>query len=190
MFSSLAILAAFVASVSAISIISPNPSKGWTNDGSNTITWSSVSTDPKNFTIILENHNTTTTPVQQQLAALVVTSDGKATVNPPSEGWPAVGGNYFIKFVASAEQTSTQLAQSQAFSIEAPVVSSSSTTQGSTPATPVTPATADTGAEASSTDSSDSSPTDTGASAAVLGVSVHTGLVGAFVVLSAFLAQL
>ncbi|KAJ6463560.1 GPI-anchored small secreted protein [Mycena sanguinolenta] len=188
MFSPLAILAAFVASVSAISIITPNPSKGWTNDGSNTITWSSVSTDPSNFTILLENHNTTAAPVPQQLAALVVTSTGKVTVNPPSEGWPAVGGNYVVRFVASSEQLNTQLAQSQAFSIEPPAVSSGSTTQASTPATPVTPATLDAGAGASSTDSS--SPSATGASAAVLGVSVHTGLVGALALLSAFLAQL
>jgi len=195
MFSFLAIVAAFVASVSAISITSPNPSQGWTNDGPQVVTWTSVSTDPQNFTIVLENHNTTTTPVQQQLAALVNTADGKTTVNPPSEGWPAVGGNYFLKFVKDAEDLNTQLVQSDAFAIKAPAVPSGSSTAAVQTTTPTTgqPTTFINGgssdASGSASDSS-SAPAATGASAALPAMNVHTGLVGAVMLLSAMLAQL
>jgi hypothetical protein len=54
MFPSLAVVAAFaVASVSAIAVTSPSASKGWTNDGSQIVSWSSVVSDPGNFTILL-----------------------------------------------------------------------------------------------------------------------------------------
>ncbi|KAJ7240343.1 hypothetical protein B0H12DRAFT_1135037 [Mycena haematopus] len=190
MLPSLAIVAAVaVASVSAISIITPNSGQGWTNDGSNTITWSSVSTDKANFTIILENLNTTTAPQPQQLDALVNTADGHVTVNPPSEGWPAVGGNYIIKFVADTEDLDTQLVQSQPFSINAPAVSSGSVTPTLPPSTPVAPISpSDSGA--SGTSSGSAAPSVTGASAALPAMGVHTGLVGALVLLSALLTQL
>ncbi|KAF7355491.1 hypothetical protein MSAN_01466000 [Mycena sanguinolenta] len=191
MFSPLAFFAAFVASVSAFTILTPNPSKGWTNDGQNTITWSSDASDPANFTILLENLNNTSAQ-PQQLVALVVTSDGNITVNPPSEGWPAVGGNYIVEFVQSTENLTDQLAKSDAFSIEAPAVSSGSSTQASTATTPATtPATQNTaGTGASSTGSSSPSPSATGSSAALPNMSAHTGLVGGLVLLSALLAQL
>ncbi|KAJ6515683.1 GPI-anchored small secreted protein [Mycena sanguinolenta] len=190
MFSPIAFLAAFVASVSGFTILTPNPSKGWTNDGQNTITWTSDASDPANFTILLENLNNTSAE-PQQLAALVVTSDGNTTVNPPSEGWPAVGGNYVVQFVQSTENITGQLAKSDAFSIEAPAVSSGSNTQSSTATTPATtPANQNTGSGASSTGSSSPSPSATGSSAALPNMSVHTGLVGGLVLLSALLAQL
>ncbi|KAF7352617.1 hypothetical protein MVEN_01227300 [Mycena venus] len=188
---SLAIVAAFVASVSAITITSPNPSQGWTNDGGQLIKWESVSTDPKNFTIILVNDDTTTTPVPQQLAALVNTADGQTTVNPPSEGWPAPGTKYRVKFVQDAEHLNTQLVESDEFAIKAaPVPSGSSTTPVQTlpPSTPTnTPANTDTGASASD---SGAAPDATGTGAALPSMSVHTGLIGALVLLSAVLAQL
>jgi hypothetical protein len=53
MFSSLAIVAAFVAAVSAIAVTSPNASKGWTNDGPQSVSWTSVDSDRSNFTILL-----------------------------------------------------------------------------------------------------------------------------------------
>jgi hypothetical protein len=71
------ILAAFVASASAISILTPTDGDFWSTDGQNAVTWSSVSSDPTNFTIVLINKDTTTTPVPQELAALVPTADKK-----------------------------------------------------------------------------------------------------------------
>lgn len=53
MLSSLAIVAAVVASTSAISVTSPSPSAPWTNDGAQLVSWSFVDTDPPNCTIVL-----------------------------------------------------------------------------------------------------------------------------------------
>ncbi|KAJ7490377.1 hypothetical protein B0H11DRAFT_1719268 [Mycena galericulata] len=128
MFPALVVLA-FAVSVSAISITSPGPSKSWTNDGSQTIDWTSVSTDATNFTITLTNTNTTLVPTvdnNQVLKALVQTSDQTTTVNPPAEGWPAVGGSYRVNFVKSSEDLSTIYAQSDEFNIIAAPAQSSS----------------------------------------------------------------
>ncbi|KAF8195675.1 hypothetical protein K438DRAFT_1934151 [Mycena galopus ATCC 62051] len=186
MFTSL-VVAAFVASVSAIQILTPGPGSNWLNNQSNIVTWSSVDTDPLNFTIVLINKNTTTAPVPQQLDALVVTSLDHTTVSPPSEGWPAVGGNYFLQFLLSTENT-TQLAESQAFAINAPAVSSSSATPTLPPSTPVAPTEPATNTGTSDSSSAAPSTSPSGTSAALSNMGVHTGLVGAFVLLSAILA--
>ncbi|KAJ7683966.1 hypothetical protein B0H17DRAFT_941248 [Mycena rosella] len=134
MFSSLAIVAAFVASVSAIAVTSPGTSKTWTNDGSQSITWTAVDSDPSNFTIVLTNvsraQNRALMPTNNQiLKALVLTNALSTTVDPPSEGWPAVGGTYRVNFCKSSEELNTILAQSNEFNITAaPIQSGSSTT--------------------------------------------------------------
>lgn len=48
-------LISFVASASAYSISSPGGSAGWTTAGPNSVTWTRVSTDPSNFTVVLSN---------------------------------------------------------------------------------------------------------------------------------------
>ncbi|KAJ7368507.1 hypothetical protein DFH08DRAFT_727194 [Mycena albidolilacea] len=195
MFPSL-ILAAFVASASAISILTPTDGQFWSTDGQNAVTWSSVSSDPSNFTIVLINKDTTIAPVPQELAALVNTADKKTTVNPPSQGWPAAGSNYTIRFVKSSEELNTLLAESGKFTFKAPAVASGSsasaavqkTTPATNPSTPTTgaPANPSDAAASGSDTGADAAPTDTGAASSM---SVHTGLVGALVLLSAMLAQ-
>ncbi|KAK7061890.1 hypothetical protein R3P38DRAFT_2832130 [Favolaschia claudopus] len=186
MFSPLVVLAAFAASVSAITIISPNPSQGWTNDGAQSITWQAVDSDPKNFTILLLNDATNVAPVPQQLAALVVTSLNKIDVNPPATGWPAPGTKYRIKFVADAEHLNSQLCQSDEFAIRAPALSSGSSTLPSTPVLPPTSPGASQPTDGTPSDSGAPTPTNSGA---LPGMSLQTSLVGALVVLGAFLAQ-
>ncbi|KAJ7682597.1 hypothetical protein DFH06DRAFT_1119805 [Mycena polygramma] len=191
MFSSFAILAAFVASVSAISITSPSGSQGWTNDGAQTVKWTAVSTDPKNCTIVLITANNPSTA--QVLDALVDTSLDTITVNPPSEGWPAPGSGFRVNFVNSTEDLNTILAQSDPFAIKAcsvqaiTYVYSLATTPTTPTATPATP-TNSAGAGASGS-TSDSASAPISSNAALPSVSVHTSLAGALVLLSALLAQ-
>ncbi|KAJ7929974.1 GPI-anchored small secreted protein [Mycena leptocephala] len=196
MFPSLAVVAAFaVASVSAIAVTSPSASKGWTNDGSQIVSWSSVVSDPGNFTILLVNDKNPS--IQQVLDALVQTDKKTTTVNPPAQGWPAIGNDYRVNLVASSEELSTILAQSDQFNITAaPVQSSSSTTSQTLATTPATTPTTGTDGAATPTDGSGSSgsptdgaPANTGTSAALPAMGVHTSLVGTLVLLSAILAQ-
>lgn len=51
-FSALALLAAVA---SAFQVTSPNNVTGWSSSGSNTLTWSRVSTDPTSFNVVLTN---------------------------------------------------------------------------------------------------------------------------------------
>ncbi|KAJ6539543.1 hypothetical protein B0H19DRAFT_1179541 [Mycena capillaripes] len=184
MVSALAIVAVFVASVSAITITSPNPSKGWTNDGAQTVSWTSDSSDPQNFTIILTNTNNTDTQV---LDALVPSDQKTISVNPPATGWPAVGSGYRVAFAQDTEHLSSVLIKSDLFSIKAaPSVSSSSPVAPQTPTTPAVPTTPADGGSGSATDSG-SSPAGTNAALPAMGL--HIGSVATLALLSAVLAQ-
>ena len=46
---------AFAASALAYSVVAPTNATGFVNDGQNTVSWTKVSTDPANFTIVLVN---------------------------------------------------------------------------------------------------------------------------------------
>ncbi|KAJ6539542.1 hypothetical protein B0H19DRAFT_364178 [Mycena capillaripes] len=183
MLSALAIVAAVVASTSAIFITSPNPSEPWTNDGAQPISWTSVDTDPKNFTILLVNMKDSS--LNQVLDALVPTDDDTTTVNPPATGWPAVGDGYRVNFVQDSEHLNSILAQSDQFSIKAaPPESSSSTSATQTLATTPTVQPTTTPATTTPTNSADvsASATDSasppvGTNGALPTMGVHTGVV-------------
>ncbi|KAJ6628857.1 hypothetical protein B0H10DRAFT_1777423 [Mycena sp. CBHHK59/15] len=191
MFSSFALAAAFVASVSAIAVTSPGTSHNWTNSG---ITWTSVSTDPSNFTIVLTNTNRALMPTNNQiLKALVLTSALTTTVDPPSEGWPSVGGSYRVNFCKDSEDLSSILAQSDEFNITAaPAESGSANGASASKTTTPIAVTGSTGSGASNTDaaasSTDSAATPSGSSAALPAMSMHTGFAGLLLLLGAFLA--
>ena len=50
-----ATLLAFAASALAMSVTAPTNSTGFTTSGQNTVSWTAVSTDPTNFTVVLVN---------------------------------------------------------------------------------------------------------------------------------------
>ncbi len=62
-----------------------------------------------------------------ELAALVVGSDGTATLNPPSAGWPK-GGGFRVNLCRDPQSPTTILAQSDQFNITS---STSATSSGS-----------------------------------------------------------
>lgn len=145
-----ATLLAFAASALAYQVTAPTNSTGFSNDGSNTVSWDMVSSDAANFTIVLVNNVriqlAVATPeadsfsqnifpnYEQILDALVVGSLGTIQVNPPSTGWPS-GSGYQINFVASSQQLNSILAQSNDFSFHAPTSSSVSGSSGASSST-------------------------------------------------------
>ncbi len=52
---SFASVLAFALSAAALSVTVPNNSSGWISQGTNTLSWNRVSTDPTNFTVVLTN---------------------------------------------------------------------------------------------------------------------------------------
>jgi len=117
---------AFAASTFAYTVTKPDNSTGFSTSGSNTVTWTRVSTDPQNFTVVLVNKSKFPN-YSQVLSALVVGGDsgGSTQVNPPSTGWPT-GDGYQINLAADAQDLNTLLAQSVDFSFHAPTANSSS----------------------------------------------------------------
>ncbi|KAJ7284024.1 hypothetical protein C8J57DRAFT_1007856, partial [Mycena rebaudengoi] len=114
----LAILfASAVASVSAIHIQSPSATANWTNTGVQKVAWTSVITDPLNFTMVLTNMDRNVMPNDQILEALTLTSGNMTNVGPPATGWPDVGGGYRVNFCKDSESLDTILAQSAVFQI-------------------------------------------------------------------------
>ncbi|KAK0490792.1 hypothetical protein IW261DRAFT_1434134 [Armillaria novae-zelandiae] len=88
-----AFLIACATSALAYSVTVPNASQGWTNSGSQTVSWSKVDTDP-----VLS--------LDQTLASLVDGSLGTQQVNPPAGGW-IVGGTYRVNFFNITESSSS-----------------------------------------------------------------------------------
>jgi len=197
---------AFAASALAYQVTSPNNSTGWTTSGPNTVTWTMVSTDPSNFTVVLSNQ-ASFPPEQQILAALVQGSLGHLTVNPPSGGWKA-GTGFQVNFVKDATDLDTILAQSNQFTITA---SSSSTfssasssaassnvllSSGSSSAPGTVTAPSNTGASATSGAStaalnpstSDTSTTPANSNAASPAMGMQAGVWGVLAFLGAILA--
>jgi hypothetical protein len=149
------VLPSFVALAAAYSISSPGGSAGWTTAGPNEVSWTRVSTDPLNFTIVLSNQNITPS-YSQVLDALVDGTLGSTAVNPPSTGWPT-GNNFQVNFVQDANDLNTIYAQSQQFSI-----TQSNTTSTTSTTTPTTFATTNpTQTTGTGTDTTDLNPTGT-----------------------------
>ena len=142
---SIAALLAFAASALAFQVTQPTNATGWSTAGSNVVAWTSVSTDAANFTIVLVNQvrppavrhpqapisqkdrQNVFPPTTQILAALVDSSLGNTTVNPPSGGWKS-GAGFQVNLVKDDTDLNTILAQSPQFTIAAASTTQSATT--------------------------------------------------------------
>lgn len=103
--------ASLLAAVSAIQVTSPAKGDELDFSETNEITWSSVSSDPTTFSIVLvdqTNMDTTT------IAASVNTADGKYTFTNFDA---APGSKYRINLIANTPKNSGILAQSEEFEI-------------------------------------------------------------------------
>ncbi|KAF7909655.1 uncharacterized protein EAF01_003373 [Botrytis porri] len=152
---------ALVAIAQAINITSPSTNGEWDlSDGAQTITWTSVSTDPQTVDIYLV-HMASNPPLSDVLFTNVDINKGSESVSGLQL---PTGGNYQINFVSpgKAEQI---LAQSQQFTVNGVASSASSTLAGYTGS-----------ASASSTTSTGTSTfTSTGSSTTVTGTTTSTG---------------
>ncbi|TGO52908.1 hypothetical protein BOTNAR_0310g00020 [Botryotinia narcissicola] len=153
--------AALFAIAQAINITSPSTNGEWDlSKGDQTITWTSVSTDPQTVDIYLV-HMASNPPLSDVLFTNVDISKGSESVSGLQL---PTGGNYQINFVSpgKAEQI---LAQSQQFTVNGVASSASSTLAGYTGS-----------ASASSTTSTRTSTfTSTGSSTTVTGTTTSTG---------------
>jgi cobalamin biosynthesis Mg chelatase CobN len=192
-----AVLIACATSALAYSVTVPNASQGWTNSGSQTVSWQKVSTDRDNFTIVLTNQDRSVLSLDQTLASLVDGNLGTQQVNPPGGGW-IVGGTYRVNLVQDSQSLNSILAQSQEFNVTESSSSSSSATGSSTSVTRIsTTAALTTGtgttliATTGAASGASSSVSSTGAattSNAALPVSVSSsGFVGLLALLGAML---
>ncbi|KAJ3488790.1 hypothetical protein NLI96_g2576 [Meripilus lineatus] len=182
-------IVAFATSALAYQVTSPTNATGWTTAGPNTVSWTRVSTDPTNFTIVL-NNQAQFPPTTQVLKALVDgTSATSIVVDAPSGGWVA-GSGFQVNLVASAQELTTILAQSGQFTIKDAVASSSSvsgsqskTTLSVAPTAATTsPTTASSGGalnpSASDTPNPSGTPNGAGALTISTGLLAITALVG------------
>jgi hypothetical protein len=160
-------IALFIASALAFNVTEPTANTVWTTSGSHTVTWTDVSTDRSNFTIVLTNQQSSPS-YSQVLTALVDTSSGSTSVGPPPSGWPT-GNGFQINFAQAATDLSAILAQSGKFSIVA-----SSSASSSHVAT-------NTGSSSPATSTSKSND-------AVGGLTAHGGFIAAVALLGAVLA--
>lgn len=116
-------------SCSAITI--PGPQQGAKLDfsGSNTISWTSVTTDPVSFEIVLVSPNNST------IAQYVITESVNTTENKYSFSnfVTAVGDNYQINFIGNVGTNRGIISQSQTFAVtKSSVASSTPSSAGST----------------------------------------------------------
>jgi Ser-Thr-rich glycosyl-phosphatidyl-inositol-anchored membrane family len=125
---------ALVASTFALQVTSP--AEGSTIDLSkdNKITWSTVSTDPAKFNIVLTNMNVNPS-VRINIASDVDASEGSYELSGVSGATP--GSNYRINFEGTASSNQGILAQSGQFSV-ADAGSDSTTLESFSSSTPST----------------------------------------------------
>ncbi|KZT62338.1 hypothetical protein CALCODRAFT_479231 [Calocera cornea HHB12733] len=116
----------------AIQVTSPTQSTIWlSGSSSQTISWSSVVTDPTSFAIVLVNQDRSVLPTNDILLAdNVSTTAGTTTVTYPSGSWP-VGNAFQVNLIRSSEDTSTIYAQSNDFNITSSAASSTSSSSSS-----------------------------------------------------------
>jgi len=182
-----AAVALFITSALSLAVIQPAPGTIWDITPTHFVSWSSVSTDRANFSIVLVNEQVNPT-YSQLLEALVPTNAGNTTVNAPASGWP-VGSGFQINFVQDANNLNAILAQSQNLTIQVSSTSASSSTPGLTLTGSSTTLVGNTpSGNPSSLSSTSTSPTASRTNNAVGGMNVQTVFVAAVALLGAALA--
>ncbi|MCJ1252018.1 Ferredoxin-fold anticodon-binding domain-containing protein 1 [Trapelia coarctata] len=117
----------------AIQVTQPSKDTDWSDNDSNVIKWTSVSTDPSTVNIVLVNQHVNP-PISTTIASNIQTSDGSYTVSSLS----GHGSNFQINLVSATAGNSAILAQSEQFSLKEGGGSSSSVVSSAGGATTVT----------------------------------------------------
>jgi len=154
--------AGLMASASAILVTSPTKDQTIDLSKSFDITWTSVSSDPSTFELVLVDQSKINNPIV--IANSVKSSDNKYTVTKLAA---TPGANYKFNFLSVDPLNTGILAQSQTFNVTAPASSSSSsssTTSTITSTGTLTSTTTDASTTETSTSASITTSTKTSAS--------------------------
>ena len=128
------LLATLIAAASALQLTSPTTTDAWDLSETNTIKWTSVSTDPTSFELVLVDKSTTP-ETQLKIADSVSTSAGQYELtNFFVKGFQAEAETkYSIKAISTDPKNKGQLAESGTFNVtKSGAESSSSTTSAPT----------------------------------------------------------
>lgn len=118
-------------STPAITITEPQQGAKLDFSGSNTISWTSVETDPVSFEIVLVSPNNSTI-AQSVITDSVNTSENKYTF---SNFVASVGDNYQFNFIGNVGTNKGIISQSQSFSVTKSGVASTTTSAAGSTAT-------------------------------------------------------
>jgi len=178
-------LLSFLATTWAYSVLTPNDSVGWVNQGSNNLTWTRVDTDPLNFTVVLTNQNMSGFQ-SEVLAALVDGTLGFTRLNPHNGGWPT-GSHFRVNLVKDDLDLNSILAQSPEFDITEANSTSTTGTASFSFGTTAT-GTATTPTQSGSSGASQTNPITVPTGGAASSYPVQTGLLALFSLLGFALA--
>ncbi|OWZ61888.1 hypothetical protein AYX14_05824 [Cryptococcus neoformans] len=155
---STAIIASFLASLAlsnAIRVESPNKDTVWQSNSPQTVEWTAVDTDPRNFSIQLVNQagyldgNSPVTLIDSQSTGDSGTTQS-ATVSYPGGSWPT-GIAFQINLMSTDSHNTGILAQSEQFNITSGGESSSSASSSSSSSASSSSSSAASSASSSST---------------------------------------
>ncbi|OWZ75419.1 hypothetical protein C365_05978 [Cryptococcus neoformans Bt85] len=155
---SIAIIASFLASLAlsnAIKVESPNKDTVWQSNSPQTVEWTAVDTDPRNFSIQLVNQagyldgNSPVTLIDSQSTGDSGTTQS-ATVSYPGGSWPT-GIAFQINLISTDSHNTGILAQSEQFNITSGGDSSSSASSSSSSSASSSSSSAASSASSSST---------------------------------------
>ncbi|TQN63893.1 UPF0619 GPI-anchored membrane protein [Colletotrichum shisoi] len=149
-------ITSLLALAQAIKVTKPAKGEEWDASSSNEITWDTVSTDPKEFEIVVVNQSGF--PEVSTTIAKVNSADGKYELKDTDL---AAGDRYRINFLSTDPQNSGILAQSEQFSLTDDSDDTSSSGSSS--------ATASASASASASGSASASASATGSSSSASG---------------------
>jgi len=178
----------FVASALAISVTFPSQGSTWSATGPNTLTWTSVSSDPTTFRVVIVDP---TQKIQTELAASVNTALHTLSVQAPSSGFP-IGNNWTVDLMGTDQSGNPSgiLAQSSTFNITSASINGipGSSTLSASNAVPTTMSGIKTSTSAGAAATATGTNTVDSASANLNPTGTPSGAVGFFQVSSALVA--
>ncbi|KAH8904694.1 hypothetical protein BR93DRAFT_930134 [Coniochaeta sp. PMI_546] len=138
-----------LAAAQALTITAPKANDAWDFSQTNTIEWTSVSTDPSNFSIVLVDNSSSAGPKQTVIKDLVNTADGKYSF---SNFVAAPGDKYQIRFLGTTATNTGIVTQSENFNVtKSGTAPSTTTSSGPTATGSQAPATTTAGKNGAST---------------------------------------
>lgn len=119
-----------LAAAQALTITAPKANDAWDFSQTNTIEWTSVDTDPANFSIVLVDNASSAGPKQTVIKDLVNTADHKYSF---TNFVAAPGDKYQIRFVGTTASNTGIVTQSENFNVTKSGTAPTTTTSASAP---------------------------------------------------------